>query len=62
VGDKLSKFKQPKHWIPVERLPRNDQGKINYEQVKNIAAVALASKPLSIADVNCPTVSSQSDI
>nr|WP_290223400.1 2-succinylbenzoate--CoA ligase [Trichocoleus desertorum] len=34
---RLSKFKQPKYWIPVEELPRNSQSKINYEQTHAIA-------------------------
>lgn len=31
---KLSKFKHPKLWISVEQLPRNSQGKINQQQIK----------------------------
>ncbi|MEP0871576.1 2-succinylbenzoate--CoA ligase [Trichocoleus desertorum AS-A10] len=34
---RLSKFKQPKYWISIEHLPRNLQGKINYEQAQAIA-------------------------
>ena len=37
ITDKLSKFKQPKNWILVERLPRNSQGKVNREQLQEIA-------------------------
>ncbi len=37
LEDKLSKFKQPKYWVSVESLPRNDRGKINREQVQKIA-------------------------
>lgn len=37
IADKLSKYKQPKHWIAVEHIPRNSQGKINYKQVTKIA-------------------------
>jgi O-succinylbenzoic acid--CoA ligase len=33
----LSKFKIPKHWISVANLPRNAQGKINHQQVQQIA-------------------------
>ncbi|MGC9526284.1 MAG: 2-succinylbenzoate--CoA ligase [Limnospira sp.] len=29
IGDRLSGYKRPKHWISVEKLPRNDRGKIN---------------------------------
>ncbi len=37
LKDKLSKFKQPKCWIPVQTLPRNAQGKINRKQLLAIA-------------------------
>ena len=37
LQDKLSKFKQPKHWFPVESLPRNSQGKVNHQQLQQIA-------------------------
>ncbi len=37
IADKLSKYKQPKHWIAVEYIPRNSQGKINYEQITALA-------------------------
>jgi O-succinylbenzoic acid--CoA ligase len=37
VEDKLSRFKRPKYWVPVESLPRNAQGKVNYEQLKKVA-------------------------
>jgi len=36
IEDKLSKYKQPKHWISVATLPRNAQGKVNYEQLQEI--------------------------
>jgi O-succinylbenzoic acid--CoA ligase len=36
IADQLSRFKQPKYWIPVERLPRNSQGKINREQLQQM--------------------------
>ncbi|MEQ8384934.1 MAG: 2-succinylbenzoate--CoA ligase [Coleofasciculus sp. A1-SPW-01] len=35
--NQLSRFKQPKYWVPVEQLPRNEQGKVNYESVKTTA-------------------------
>jgi acyl-CoA synthetase (AMP-forming)/AMP-acid ligase II len=41
VEDKLSKFKRPKYWVPVESLPRNPQGKVNYEQLKKVATHSL---------------------
>ncbi|MBD1945790.1 hypothetical protein H6F50_26135, partial [Coleofasciculus sp. FACHB-712] len=37
IEDKLSKFKRPKYWVPVETLPRNTQGKVNREQLQRIA-------------------------
>ena len=33
----LAKYKQPKKWIEVNKLPRNNRGKINYQKVKEIA-------------------------
>ena len=33
----LAKYKQPKNWIEVDSLPRNDRGKINYQKIKAIA-------------------------
>jgi O-succinylbenzoic acid--CoA ligase len=37
IEDKLSKFKRPKKWIVVEQLPRNSQGKVNREELQQIA-------------------------
>ncbi len=37
ITDKLSKFKQPKNWILVEDLPRNSLGKVNRNQLQEIA-------------------------
>ena len=37
LKDKLSKFKIPKYWIPQENLPHNSQGKINRQQLQQIA-------------------------
>ncbi|AFY77356.1 MAG: 2-succinylbenzoate--CoA ligase [Hydrococcus sp. C42_A2020_068] len=37
IADKIAKFKQPKYWIPVENIPRNQQGKVNYQQLQQIA-------------------------
>ena len=34
---KLSKYKLPKYWMPVEVLPRNSQGKINRQEVLEIS-------------------------
>ncbi len=41
LEDKLSKFKRPKYWIPVESLPRNHQGKVNYEHLQQIVTASL---------------------
>ncbi|MBD2195614.1 MULTISPECIES: 2-succinylbenzoate--CoA ligase [Calothrix] len=40
IQDKLCKFKIPKHWISVPELPRNSQGKINRQQLHQIAGAA----------------------
>jgi O-succinylbenzoic acid--CoA ligase len=37
IVNKISKFKQPKYWIAVDKLPRNQQGKINREQLEKLA-------------------------
>lgn len=37
VRDRLSKYKHPKHWIAVQELPRNQQGKMNRQAVRAIA-------------------------
>ena len=36
LKEKLSKFKQPKYWFRVAHLPRNAQGKVNFEEVKSM--------------------------
>ncbi|WP_016950295.1 2-succinylbenzoate--CoA ligase [Anabaena sp. PCC 7108] len=41
---KVSKFKIPKYWIPLPNLPRNAQGKINRQQVQEIAENFLKTK------------------
>jgi O-succinylbenzoic acid--CoA ligase len=38
---KLSKYKQPKYWLKLEKIPRNDQGKINRLLLKEIAQTLL---------------------
>jgi len=45
LKDKLSKYKQPKHWIPLASLPRNPQGKINRQQLQQIATTSLQNSP-----------------
>ncbi len=37
IEDKLSKFKRPKNWVVVAQLPRNAQGKLNREQLQQLA-------------------------
>ncbi|MEM8827780.1 MAG: 2-succinylbenzoate--CoA ligase [Cyanobacteria bacterium P01_G01_bin.19] len=37
IGLQLSKYKQPKHWLKVDTLPRNDRGKIDYDKARAIA-------------------------
>ncbi|HBB32056.1 MAG TPA: 2-succinylbenzoate-CoA ligase, partial [Cyanobacteria bacterium UBA8803] len=41
VADKLCKFKRPKYWVAVDAMPRNGQGKLNYEQLKELAISCL---------------------
>ena len=43
VRSQLANYKQPKKWIEVERLPRNNRGKINYQRLKAIAERAINS-------------------
>jgi o-succinylbenzoate---CoA ligase len=38
ISGKLSKFKQPKDWLPVEVLPRNDRGKIDRQRLISLVA------------------------
>lgn len=44
IEDKLSRFKQPQYWVEVKSLPRNAQGKINYEKLPRIAMDSLNEK------------------
>ena len=44
LQDRLSRFKHPKHWIAVERLPRNTQGKVLRSQVLQLARQAIETK------------------
>ena len=41
LEDKLSKYKRPKYWIPLASLPRNSQGKVNREELLQIATASL---------------------
>lgn len=42
IKHQLSKYKQPKHWIKVDNLPRDERGKINYQQITELARNCLA--------------------
>lgn len=48
LEEKISKFKRPKSWISLEKLPRNSQGKINHLQLKQIIA-AKTGTPMMFA-------------
>lgn len=37
VRQQLAKYKQPKNWIEIDKIPRNNRGKINYQTLKKIA-------------------------
>ncbi len=39
---RISKFKRPKQWIEIEKLPRNAQGKINYRELMELAGNSAA--------------------
>jgi o-succinylbenzoate---CoA ligase len=41
IKDKISRYKQPKHWLPVKSLPRNQQEKINYKKLQEIAIASI---------------------
>jgi o-succinylbenzoate---CoA ligase len=47
IEDKLSKFKRPKNWVVVEQLPRNAQGKLNREQLQELAIKMVCSEDFS---------------
>jgi len=51
LEDKLSKFKQPKYWIPLESLPRNLQGKLNREQLQKIAISHIMHPTFNYAEI-----------
>ena len=43
LQSQLAKYKQPKHWLQLERLPRNSRGKIDYRQLREIAIAKINS-------------------
>ena len=49
LADKLSKYKRPKYWVSVKSLPRNSQGKVNYEQLQEIVIATLESQKSSLS-------------
>lgn len=44
IADKLSKYKQPKNWIAIDNLSRNNQGKINREHLHQLATKILSDR------------------
>lgn len=47
IEDKLSKFKRPKNWVILEELPRNAQGKVNREQLQELALTMVRNEDFS---------------
>lgn len=43
LTEQLSPFKRPKHWIAVDQLPRNVQGKVNRLNIEAIAKARLSN-------------------
>jgi o-succinylbenzoate---CoA ligase len=43
VRSQLAKYKQPKYWLEVDCIPRNDRGKVDHQQLKAIALQASKS-------------------
>ena len=41
----LAKYKHPKIWFPVEKLPRNTQGKINYQTLRKTLSASTQLSP-----------------
>jgi O-succinylbenzoic acid--CoA ligase len=41
IASQLSKYKIPKHWIPVPELPRNNLGKINLDRLRELALITI---------------------
>ncbi len=42
LESRLSKFKRPKHWVAVDQLPRNAQGKLNRQELRRRVPTDLA--------------------
>jgi o-succinylbenzoate---CoA ligase len=41
IKNKISRYKQPKHWLSVESLYRNEQGKVDYKKLQEMAIYAI---------------------
>ncbi|MEX0270073.1 2-succinylbenzoate--CoA ligase [Leptolyngbyaceae cyanobacterium UHCC 1019] len=48
LENRLSKFKLPKHWIAVEQLPRNAQGKLNRQELRRLVPHTDLAKPATL--------------
>lgn len=44
LKSQLAKYKQPKYWLKVDSIPRNDRGKVNYQKLKAIALEAIGNR------------------
>jgi O-succinylbenzoic acid--CoA ligase len=44
IAPQLAPFKRPKHWIALEQLPRNAQGKVNRSQLEQIITKKISEK------------------
>ncbi len=45
LSTRLVKFKQPKHWIKTNQIPRSAQGKINVDRLRQLVAQKIAETP-----------------
>ena len=50
----LSRYKHPKHWVPLESLPRNAQGKLNRQALKHQVLTQLTSQSNALAQPVAP--------
>jgi O-succinylbenzoic acid--CoA ligase len=41
IAKRLAKYKQPKYWLKLDTIPRSAQGKIDYQQLEEIAKTRL---------------------
>ncbi|MDX2244536.1 MAG: AMP-binding protein, partial [Leptolyngbyaceae cyanobacterium bins.302] len=49
IASHLCRYKHPKHWVAVEELPRNAQGKVNRQRVMALLNHALHNPPTTSA-------------